>query len=116
MVSKRILPKFHNREEHLIKIWETGPAKRKSDDTPNMLVNKIQFNFETKERELAFLDAQYPTPEKRQLYDQYRYEWHRRPHEFNAENAPLSVNCELVSTCNLALQCVIQLQRSFRIP
>ena len=44
----------------------------------------------------------HPSEENKKKYYEYREEWYRRAKEYDAGSYPLSVNCELVSTCNLA--------------
>ena len=61
-----------------------------------------QFVFETPEREESFLMKQFPTPELKKKFKDYREEWYRRGKELDAGEIPLSVTVELVSTCNLA--------------
>ena len=105
------LPAFHNKEESLKEYW-TGKEKIKG--TPEVNVNRIHYSFDTYEREQQFLKAQFPTKSEQIIYRQYRAEWHRRAHEFDAGDAPLAVNCELVSTCNLACTMCYTITKEFR--
>ncbi len=81
------------REEDLKREWEGV-----SDRVP---VNATQFSFDSRTREDAFLEAQFPTEAERQRYRVYRAEWYRRAKEMDPGDHPLAVTCELVSTCNL---------------
>ncbi|GAB6041603.1 radical SAM/SPASM domain-containing protein [Endothiovibrio diazotrophicus] len=65
-------------------------------------VSRVQFRFDTDEREKAFIEKQFLTDDERERYRWYREEWHRRPKEGDAGDFPLAVCCELVSTCDLA--------------
>ncbi len=58
-------------------------------------------HYSSIERERAFIEAQFPTPELLRKYQAYRREWHRRSAEMDAGDRPLAVIIELVSTCNL---------------
>jgi len=72
--------------------------KRNGDETS---AAELQYSLDTEERRLTFIDKQYPTPELRKKYDEYREEWKLREREHYPGNKPLSVTCELVSICNL---------------
>lgn len=68
--------------------------------------NKLKFDestyyYSSKEKEEAFIDAQFKTPEELKKYKEYRREWHRRADQMDAGSFPLAVICELVSFCNL---------------
>jgi MoaA/NifB/PqqE/SkfB family radical SAM enzyme len=86
--------KFRLREENLKKEWHG-----KNDMVP---VNAPQFIYVSREKEEKFYKGMYPNKSKRKIYDDYRREWYRRAKEFDPGEIPLSVNIELVSTCNLA--------------
>lgn len=85
--------KVRLREEELKKKWSG-----KNDLIP---VNDSQYSLDTEDRERAYVEAQFKTPEELERYRWYREEWYRRPKECDAGDIPLSVTCELVSTCNL---------------
>jgi len=61
-------------------------------------------HFSGQQRERAFIEAQFPTPELLSRYEAYRREWHRRSADMDAGGSPLAVIIELVSTCNLACE------------
>jgi MoaA/NifB/PqqE/SkfB family radical SAM enzyme len=86
--------KFRLREEKLKKEWHG-----KNDMVP---VNAPQFVYTSEENEEKFYKGMYPKEEDRLAYEKYRSEWYRRAKEFDPGDVPLSVNIELVSTCNLA--------------
>ena len=86
--------KFRLREENLKKKWAG-----KNDMMP---VNAPQYVYVDKDKEELFFNNMYPTKEERAEYDEYREEWYRRAKEFDPGEQPLSLNLELVSTCNLA--------------
>tara|TARA_B110000037_G_scaffold211495_1_gene263137 strand:- start:5921 stop:7237 length:1317 start_codon:yes stop_codon:yes gene_type:complete len=88
------MTKFRLREEKLKKLWDG-----KNDMVP---VNAPQYVFVDEEKEEEFHHNMYPKKEDRIKYENYRGEWYRRAKEFDAGDFPLSVNIELVSTCNLA--------------
>jgi MoaA/NifB/PqqE/SkfB family radical SAM enzyme len=72
--------------------------------------NKLSFgettyHFSEKQKEEAFVDAQFPDPEDKKRYRTYREEWHRRSDECDPGPQPLAVICELASACNL--QCTM---------
>ena len=73
--------------------------KDKNKDVP---VNRALFVLSSEDEEEKFVNNIYPNYEDRQKYLEYRNEWYRRAKEFDEGEYPLSVNCELVSTCNLA--------------
>ena len=73
--------------------------KDKNNDVP---VNRALFVLSSEEEEDKFVKNIYPNSDDRQKYLEYRNEWYRRAKEFDEGKYPLSVNCELVSTCNLA--------------
>ena len=76
--------------------------KNKWDTTNNKVPVNPQYVFETKEREDSFYANQFLTEENKKRFKEYREEWYRRGKEFDCGDIPLSVTCELVSTCNLA--------------
>ncbi|MDA7552992.1 SPASM domain-containing protein [Candidatus Pelagibacter sp.] len=86
--------KFRLREENLKKKYDG-----KNDMVP---VNAPQFVYISEEKEEKFYEGMYPNKKDRENYEAYRDEWYRRAKEFDAGEIPLSVNIELVSTCNLA--------------
>ena len=86
--------KFRLREEKLKEKWAG-----KNDMVP---VNAPQYVFVDENKEEEFHHNMYPKKEDREKYEIYRSEWYRRAKEFDAGDFPLSVNIELVSTCNLA--------------
>ena len=86
--------KFRLREEKLKQKWAG-----KNDMVP---VNAPQYVFVDEKKEEEFHHNMYPKKEDREKYEMYRSEWYRRAKEFDAGDFPLSVNIELVSTCNLA--------------
>ncbi len=88
------MTKFRLREENLKKEWQG-----KNDMVP---VNAPQFIYVSAEKEEKFYEGMYPDKNQRKTYDSYRNEWYRRAKEFDPGEIPLSVNIELVSTCNLA--------------
>ena len=90
-MSKKI--EIRQRDKNLKHKW-----KGINDKVP---VN-YQFVFESEERENAFLMNQFPTDDLKKKFKEYRDEWYRRAKEFDSGEIPLSVTCELVSTCNLA--------------
>ena len=85
--------KFRLREEKLKKKWHG-----KNDMVP---VNAPQFVYVSAEKEEKFYESMYPNKKDRLKYEHYREEWYRRAKEFDAGSVPLTVNIELVSTCNL---------------
>ena len=92
MTTDSVKPRF--KEQTLVKKYEGV-----KEEIP---IHQVQYAFETQEREDAFISNMFPTGEERGRYKAYREEWHRRPKENDAADAPLAVCCELVSTCNLA--------------
>ena len=86
--------KFRLREENLKKKYDG-----KNDMVP---VNAPQFVYVSEEKEEEFYRGMYPNKKDREVYEAYRDEWYRRAKEFDAGEVPLSINIELVSTCNLA--------------
>jgi len=86
--------KFRLREEKLKKQWAG-----KNDMVP---VNAPQYVFVDEDKEEEFHSNMFPKKKDREKYENYRAEWYRRAKEFDAGDFPLSVNIELVSTCNLA--------------
>ena len=88
------MAEFRYREEKLKEKWAG-----KNDMVP---VNAPQYVYSSRENEEEFHHNMYPTEELRKKYEDYREEWYRRAKEFDAGDYPLSVNIELVSTCNLA--------------
>tara|TARA_B100000989_G_C19529214_1_gene468687 strand:+ start:2358 stop:3656 length:1299 start_codon:yes stop_codon:yes gene_type:complete len=88
------MAEFRLREEKLKKKWSGI-----NDMVP---VNAPQYIYVNREKEEEFYSNMYPDPKERAEYEQYREEWYRRAKEFDAGKFPLSVNIELVSTCNLA--------------
>ena len=86
--------KFRLREEKLKKRWHG-----KNDMVP---VNAPQFIYVSEKKEEDFYRGMYPNKKDRLAYEEYRNEWYRRAKEFDAGEIPLSINVELVSTCNLA--------------
>ena len=85
---------FRYLDEHLKDKWEGV-----NDDIP---VNDSMYVFVTKEEEKKFIENMYSTKEEMTKYKKYREEWYSRAKKFEYGDFPLSVNCELVSTCNLA--------------
>ena len=81
------------REEYEKKKWE------KIND--RVTVNESQYSFGDEDKYNNFITAQFDNESDQNLYKFYRSEWYRRAKEFDHGNAPLSVTCELVSTCNL---------------
>ena len=65
-------------------------------------MNRALFLLSSPEEEDKFVKNIYSDLEQRNKYYNYRNEWYRRAKEFDAGDYPLSVNIELVSTCNLA--------------
>lgn len=88
------MTKFRLREEKLKKKW--------AGINDMMPVNAPQYVFVNEKKEEEFHHNMYPKKEDRDRYEKYRSEWYRRAKEFDPGNFPLSVNVELVSTCNLA--------------
>jgi len=86
--------KFRYREEDLKAKWAGV-----NDMVP---VNAPQYVSSSRENEEKFFQNMYPSKELRKKYDAYREEWYRRAKEFDPGDIPLSINIELVSTCNLA--------------
>ncbi len=72
------------------------------DKNNNVPVNRALFVLSSEKEEDKFVKNIYPNLQDRQRYLEYRNEWYRRAKEFDEGKYPLSVNCELVSTCNLA--------------
>jgi hypothetical protein len=92
------MDEIHSKEEDLKRQWE-------STDSANGVqvpIHQIQYAFDSKDRESAFIAAQFPTEDTRNRYLWYRNEWHRRAKQFDPGPAPLTLTCELTSTCNLA--------------
>jgi len=85
---------FRYLDENLKDKW-----KGVNDDVP---VNSSMYVFVTKEEEEKFVKNMYPTDQDMIKYNKYREEWYLRAKKFEYGDIPLSVNCELVSTCNLA--------------
>ena len=85
---------FRNRESDLQKKW--------SEKNDLINVNKDQYYLSSQEKEDSFYNDPYTSKEDKIKFKEYREEWFRRPKEFDAGDKPLAVNCELVSTCNLA--------------
>ena len=72
------------------------------DTNKDVPVNRALFLLSSPEEEDKFVKNIYSDLEQRNKYYNYRNEWYRRAKEFDAGDYPLSVNIELVSTCNLA--------------
>ena len=85
---------FRYLDENLKHKW-----KGINDDVP---VNSSMYVFVTEEEEKKFVENMYPTEIEKKNYQIYREEWYKRAKKFEYGDYPLSVNCELVSTCNLA--------------
>jgi len=68
---------------------------------PLVPVNEQQHSFDTPQRQRAFIEAQYDSPEQLRRYYRYRSLWYERAKRFDPGPAPLAVGIELVSTCNL---------------
>ena len=85
---------FRQFDEDLKKKWH-GTNDRVS-------VNRSIFVYVSKKKEEQFIQNMFPTEVQKQKYFNYRKEWYRRAKEFDPGTYPLSVNVELVSTCNLA--------------
>jgi MoaA/NifB/PqqE/SkfB family radical SAM enzyme len=81
------------REEELKEKWDGV-----NDLVP---VNESQYSLDSEDREEAYIRAQFKTEDELKRYRWYREEWYRRAKEFDPGEIPLSVTCELVSTCNL---------------
>jgi MoaA/NifB/PqqE/SkfB family radical SAM enzyme len=81
------------REEELKEKWDGV-----NDLVP---VNESQYSLDSEDREEAYIRAQFKTEDELTRYRWYREEWYRRAKEFDPGEIPLSVTCELVSTCNL---------------
>lgn len=97
---------FRHRDEGLRERWlHDGDALKVDED---------KFALDDREDDEAFLNAQFSTPEERARYRWYRAEWYRRPKERDPGAAPLSVMCELVSTCNLACPMCYSVTPSFQ--
>jgi hypothetical protein len=84
----------------------TGLRKREGALEDQYAAKKLRFHestyhYSSEERERAFTEAQFPTPELMRRYRDYRQEWHRRSAEMDAGASPLAVIIELVSSCNL---------------
>ena len=88
------MAEFRYREEKLKEKY-----KGVNDMVP---VNAPQYVYSSRDKEEEFFKNMYPTPELRKEYDDYRNEWYRRAKEFDPGDQPISLNIELVSTCNLA--------------
>ena len=101
-------PNTRPRESALKEKW-AGIADR-------IPVNETQHSFDTRERERAYIEAQFPKSDRelRARYDTYREEWYRRPKEFDPGPAPLAVICELVSTCNLGCSMCYTIEEAFQ--
>ena len=85
---------FREFDEDLKKKW--------SGKNDKVSVNISIYAYVTKEQEKKFVNNMHPSEENKKKYYEYREEWYRRAKEYDAGSYPLSVNCELVSTCNLA--------------
>ncbi len=81
------------RENDLRKKWDNVAG--------HVPVDASQYNYDTTERQQAFIKAQFPTEEEQAHYREYREEWWRRAKEMDPGPMPLAVCIELVSTCNL---------------
>lgn len=71
---------------------------------PALTFHESTHHFSEEQRERAFIEAQFSTPELLGRYEAYRREWHRRSAEMDPGETPLAVIIELVSTCNLACE------------
>ena len=98
-------PEIRQRDKNLKEKW-----KGVNDKVP---VN-YQFVFETEERENSFLMKQFSTKELKAKFKEYRDEWYRRGKELDSGKIPLSVTCELVSTCNLACSMCYTITEKFQ--
>ena len=68
----------------------------------NVPVNDSMYVFVSRDEEKKFVENMFPTKDQMERYKKYREEWYRRAKKFEYGDYPLSINCELVSTCNLA--------------
>lgn len=80
----------------------------------HMSVGSTFFHLDTEERKKKFQDNLCKTEEERKIYKWYREEWYRRPKEFDPGPQPLSLICELVSTCNLACNMCYTITEKFQ--
>ena len=60
------------------------------------------YYYSSEEKEESFIQAQFPTAKKKQKYEDYRKQWHRRADEYDPGAFPLAIICELVSMCHLS--------------
>ena len=92
--SPKIIPSIGRRDVKMREKWRASKIEKTLDQEI--------LSFDTELREERFINAQFITEDEKTRYNQYRDEWYRRIKDHDPGNAPLSVVCELVSTCNLA--------------
>lgn len=99
------------------------PKFTKSDESLNVKWDKINefmsvgatfYHLDTEERKKNFINSLCKTEKEKETYAWYRSEWYRRPKEFDPGPQPLSLICELVSTCNLACNMCYTITEKFQ--
>ena len=94
------------REETEKKKWE--------NINDRVTVNESQYSFGDEERYKKFILSQFDNEKDLERFKFYRSEWYRRAKEFDHGKAPLSVTCELVSTCNLGCSMCYTITEEFQ--
>lgn len=79
----------------------------------SVTVNEAQYSFGKKNVQEEFEKKQFSDEQYKEFIN-YRKEWYRRPLEFDPAKQPLSVNCELVSTCNLGCSMCYTITEDFQ--
>lgn len=100
------LPKFTKSDEKLDAKWN-----KKNE---YMSVGATFYHLDSDERKKRFADSLCISKKEKEIYSWYRSEWYRRPKEFDPGPQPLSLICELVSTCNLACNMCYTITEKFQ--
>jgi len=100
------MPKFTKSDESLDIKWN-----KKNE---YMSVGATFYHLDSDERKKIFTDSLCKTDKEKETYSWYRSEWYRRPKEFDPGPQPLSLICELVSTCNLACNMCYTITEKFQ--
>ena len=77
-------------------------------------INESQYSFGSKDIQKNFEKNQFTDEDEYKEFLSYREEWYNRPLNYKYGNQPLSINCELVSTCNLGCSMCYTISEEFQ--
>jgi MoaA/NifB/PqqE/SkfB family radical SAM enzyme len=77
-------------------------------------VNEAQYSFGPRDIQNKFERSQFKDKETYQEFLEYRKEWYKRALSYDPGKQPLSINCELVSTCNLGCSMCYTITEDFQ--